>query len=176
MKILKAIIAAVWVFFCCPGRCCDGAVEVGFPDSFGQADEIPVIRKAARRNGCFGDDFLLLLAIRKAENGCKGREFGIINPKCDAEMWRNPESTLDIQAGWAAATIMKHHRRFGSCYECVGDAGGFAASYQYRVTDAFIDSLAERYCPFDADPKGHVNWKKNVKYWFEKFRVEGIQL
>jgi len=105
--------------------------------------EMPIIKQAATRNNCVGDDFVLLLAIRLSENGAEGKEFGILNPKAN---------NLDKQAGWAAATIMKHHKRFGSS----------------AVTQEFINSLADRYCPPTADPQGNKNWKINVWYWFKE--------
>lgn len=108
--------------------------------------EMPVIKPAAVRNGiAYGsDDFYLLLAIRLVENGKHGREFGIINPKAN---------TLDLQAAWCAATIVKHHKRSG----------------MNGVTPAFIKSLGLRYCP----PTAHElnrNWEKNVTFWFNKLK------
>lgn len=100
--------------------------------------EIPTIRKAAERNGIkYGsDDWYLLLAIRLAENGRPGLEFGIMNPKA---------KDLDLQAAWCACTIMNQHKRYGSML----------------VTEDFIKSLGLRYCP----PKAHKlnkNWQGNV--------------
>jgi len=114
-----------------------------------QEAEIPTIRKAAERNGIkyASDDWFLLLAIRKAENGGNGLQFGIMNPKAD---------NLDKQAGWASATIIKHHKRFGSP----------------KVTPEFINSLADRYCPIECDPQGNKNWKKNVRFWFDRWKNE----
>lgn len=102
-----------------------------------------VIRKAAERNGIeFGsDDWFILLAIRKAENGRAGCEFGVKNPKA----W---DTDLDTQAGWASATIVKNRGRW--------DGNG-----------DFIDFLADRYCPIECDPVGNKNWKRNVKYFTE---------
>jgi hypothetical protein len=102
-----------------------------------------IIRAAAVRNGCVGDDYLILLAIRKAENGPKNLEFGVKNPKAN---------NLDRQAGFAAATIMAHHKRQPTL-----------------MGKAFIDSLADRYCPPSCDPVGNRNWKKNVWYWYCRF-------
>jgi len=108
--------------------------------------EEATIRKAAERNGCRGDDYLILRAIRKAENGPKNLEFGVMNPKAN---------NLDRQAGWAAATIVAQHRR------------------QPTLTGkAFIESLADRYCPPSCDPVGNRNWKKNVWYWFVKYKEQ----
>ena len=106
-------------------------------------------RAAAERNNCRGDDFIILLAIRKAENGRAGCEFGIKHPKA----W---DTTLDKQAGWAAATVVKNRTRWydsGACHEV-----------------DFITFLADRYCPKSADPEGNKHWKKNVLYWFRKLK------
>ncbi len=67
--------------------------------------EYKVIKQAADRNQCYGDDFIILLAIRKAENGRKGLEFGVMHP-------RAIDTNLDIQAGWCAATIVKNRVRW----------------------------------------------------------------
>jgi hypothetical protein len=40
------------------------------------------------------------------------------------------------------------------------------------VTTTFINSLGDRYCPASCDPAGNKNWKRNVNFWFEKFRKE----
>ncbi len=109
----------------------------------GEPTEQAIIRKAAERNKCRGDDYLILLAIRKAENG-KRREFGVMNPKAN---------NLDRQAGWAAATIMNQRKRTPGL--CDID---------------FISALADRYCPPSCDPAGNRNWKKNVWYWFVKYK------
>lgn len=111
----------------------------------------PII-KAAERNGIkyLSDDWFLLMAIRKAENGGKGREWGIMNPKANTE---------ELQAAWCAATIMKNHKRYGNG----------------AVTEDYISFLGSRYCPVgaDNDPKGlNKNWIKNVTYWFHKLRGE----
>jgi len=103
-------------------------------------------RKAAERNGCFGDDFLILLAIRKSENGESGKEFGV-----KGKAWG---TDLETQAAWAAATIVKTRER----WERAG-----------RPTD-FIEYLADRYVPPEDDPEGNLNFKKNVPFWFRRFK------
>ena len=111
--------------------------------------ELPTITKAAERNGIQrdSDDFRLLCAIRLAENGRPGREFGIMNPKAN---------TLDKQAGWCAATIMNQHKRFGSA----------------KVTPEFIHSLAKRYCPIGCDTDNGTNqyWERNVTYFYGRLK------
>jgi len=111
--------------------------------------ELPTIQKAGERNGCVKDDLCLLVAIRIQENGEKGTEFGVLHPKAKGK-------GLDVQAGWAAATIMKHHKRYDSD----------------KVTDGFIYSLADRYCPKADDPEGNANWKKNVPKIYRKVKRE----
>ena len=114
--------------------------------------ELDTIIGAAERNNCTGDDFWLLLAIRKAENGAAGREFGVLHPRCLQLIREQPGKSLDIQAGWAAATIVKNRKRWLR-------AGG---------DDGFINFLGDRYCPAAIDPQGNVNWKRNVRYWFDR--------
>ena len=148
MKLLKFISAALAGFGVLFGIVpdCDGAVCRG---KLSLEAEIPTIRKAALRNSIkFGsDDWFLLLAIRKAENGRDGCEFGIKHPKA----W---DTNLDTQAGWASATIIKHHKRLGIA----------------QITPEVINSLGNRYCPKEVDPIGNKYWKRNVKYFFEKFK------
>ena len=79
-----------------------GPMAVGNPSDQFKASEYATIAQAAKRNDCHGELFIILLAIRKAENGGPGREFGIMNPKAD---------NLDKQAGWAAATVVKNYQR-----------------------------------------------------------------
>ena len=108
--------------------------------------ELPTIIRAAKRNDCVGDNFLLLCSIRLAENGGEGREFGILHP--DAI-----DTNLDVQAGWCAATIMANHDRFD----------------YHKVDDHFIEMLGERYCPPEIHPLNQ-HWQTNVKYFYDKFK------
>lgn len=155
MRIIKTIGAVLLAALCCPEYYCDGAVQVQITDC-NLLEELPVILRAAERNNCKGDDFLILRAIRKAKNGAPGREFGVLHPRCLAEIARRPQDSLDIQAGWAAATIIKNRKR----WTAAGRPGGF------------IDFLGNRYCPASADAEGNKNWKANVKYFYRKFKRE----
>jgi hypothetical protein len=141
MRLLKAIITGFGVlcglfFGFIPA--CGGAVCLD--------NDILIIKIAAERNGIkYGsDDWYLLLAIRKAENGSK-YQFGVINEKAN---------TLMFQAAWCAATIMHHHKRFGS----------------NKVTPEYIESLGDWYCPKATDLIGNKNWKRNVNYWLKKLK------
>ena len=119
-------------------------------DVFGA--EYDVIVAAAKRNDLAKADYKILFAIRKAENGKKGREFGILHPKCEEQMRKDPKNTLSIQAGWCAATIKNNRVR----WEKLGSKGDF------------IEHLSKIYAPVGAsnDPTGlNENWFKNVKHW-----------
>lgn len=141
---VKTLLAIIGVLFGispdCNGAICRGKLTF--------EAEIPTIRKAAERNDVkFGsDDWFILLAIRKAENGRDGLQFGVMNPKA---------YNLDTQAGWASATIIKNRARWiergRPCYD-------------------FIEFLSNRYCPPEDDPEGNVNWKRNVRFWSEKLK------
>lgn len=158
MGIVSAVVGFFWAALCCPEIYCIGAerpaVCVQIQDQDTLICELPIIRIAANRNNCKGDKFSLLLAVRKSENGRPGREFGILDPEALARIDREPKRSLDIQAGWAAATIIKNHQRWKNA----GRPGDF------------IDYLADRYVPKEADPVGNQNWKRNVRYWFNKFK------
>lgn len=32
----------------------------------------------------------------------------------------------------------------------------------------FIDFMADKYCPYSADPIGNTNWKRNVRYFMNR--------
>jgi hypothetical protein len=112
--------------------------------------EYTIIKAAAKRNGCTDEKlFSILLAVRKAENGKPGLEFGVMHP-------RAKNTNLDTQAGWAAATVVKNYER----WQAAGSPGDF------------IDFLGARYAPVGAanDPNGlNRHWTKNVRYWRDKF-------
>ena len=127
--------------------------------------EFVIIEAAAKRNGCEGDDFLILLAIRKAENGRAGRQFGVMHP--DAI-----DTDLDTQAGWAAATIVKNRSRWELGGRPALEGGGKpdTADASSRADQIeFIKFLGKRYCP----PSAHQlnrHWVKNVTWWYEVFK------
>ena len=104
--------------------------------------ELPTIWAAAERNGLRNEDWPLLLAIRRAERGGPGREFGIMDSRA---------YNLDLQAAWASCTIIKHHKRHDA-HDCGLD---------------FVECLGLRYCPPEAHP-GNVHWLGNVRYFISK--------
>ena len=84
----------------------------------------------------------VVAAIRFAENGGKGREYGILHPRV--------KPTYRSQAGWCAATVQKNFDRWTKA----GSKGDF------------ITFLGNRYCPVGAenDPTGlNKHWQKNVR-------------
>ena len=89
----------------------------------------------------------IVAAIRYAENGGPGRQYGVLHPR--ARGYRS-------QAGWCAATVQKNWDRWHKA----GSPGDF------------IDFLGNRYCPIgaDNDPNGlNQHWKKNVRHFVARF-------
>ncbi len=177
INALQAIFAMLLAVFSSPEYCCSGAVEVQVNGDI-PIEELRVIFRAAERNKCRGDDFLLLLAIRKAENGRPSREFGILHPRCLKQIAERPEDSLDIQAGWAAATIGKNRCRWESAIDehrltqIQNKSTVQSVKSVAKSNDEFIDFLGDRYCPASVDPQGNENWKRNVRYFFDKFKRE----
>ncbi len=114
------------------------------------AEEIKIINAAAKRNNLRKELYPILFAIRKAEDGRHGCEFGIIHPRA----WN---TNLDTQAGWAAATVQKNYDRW------------VKADRPFT----FITYLGMRYCPVgaDNDPNNlNKNWIPNVAIWTDKIK------
>lgn len=87
----------------------------------------------------------LCAAIRRAENGGPGREFGVMSKKA---------RTYDEQAGWCAAIAWKRWQEFQT-----GKHG-----------DDFLVYLASRYAPAGSanDPEGlNRHWLRNVRGWMK---------
>ncbi len=119
------------------------------PEARSQKPEVKekeIILQAARHNGLNADQTAILMAIRRAENGKAGREFGVLHPKA-------VDTNLRTQARWAAATVAANWKRF---------ADTRTQELKNPRTQEFIHFLADRYCPPSVDPVGNRNWKKNV--------------
>lgn len=97
-----------------------------------------------------GIDARFLAAVRVAENGGPGREFGVLSV---------PAPTYEDQARVAAVSIRNNITRYEN-------ATGFgAAADDGRLTREFIDFMAARWAPTGAenDPNGlNANWPGNV--------------
>ena len=88
-------------------------------------------------------------AIRYAENGGKGRQYGILDKRV--------KPTYRSQAGWCAATVQKNYDRWVKA----GSKG------------EFVVFLGKRYCPVgaDNDPNGLNNhWINNVEEFYKRFK------
>ena len=88
-------------------------------------------------------------AIRYAENGGKGREYGILHKRV--------KPTYRSQAGWCAATVQKSYDRWVKA----GSKG------------EFVVFLGNRYCPVgaDNDPDGlNKHWIGNVRKFHARFK------
>ena len=90
----------------------------------------------------------IVSAIRYAENGGKGREYGILHPRV--------KPTYRSQAGWCASTVQKNYDRWVKA----GSKG------------EFIVFLGNRYCPVGADNDNGTNkhWIGNVTHYTQKFK------
>ena len=87
----------------------------------------------------------IVAAIRYAENGGKGREYGILHPRV--------KPTYRSQAGWCAATVQKNYDRW--------------LKVRGEADCDFIPFLGHRYCPIgaDNDPNGlNKHWIQNVNH------------
>jgi hypothetical protein len=109
-------------------------------------DEHATIMEAARANDCTDPVLVCVLhAIRTAENGRHGLEFGVMHSRA-----KDQPNSLRVQAGWAAATVRKNLTRWIHSGEDVD----------------FITFLGRRYAPVGAanDPMNLNNhWIQNVK-------------
>ena len=88
-------------------------------------------------------------AIRYAENGRAGREYGILAKRV--------KPTYRSQAGWCAATVQKNYDRWVKA----GKRG------------EFVVFLGNRYCPVgaDNDPNGlNKHWIGNVRKFYARFK------
>lgn len=116
-------------------------------------EEYATIKEAADRNKCTGDLLTVLLAIRKSENGPRGREFGVLAHGAK-------DTNLNTQAGWSAATVVKNYKRWRES----GSRG------------SFIAFLGNVYCPTSGDHlrpaerQLNQNWVKNVTHWYNKLQ------
>ena len=151
-------------------------------ERFSFKDEIPTIMKIAEEYFSKGDieypvnPYALLLAIREAEKGRKGFEFGIISAK---------NTNLETQCRYACETIINNVKRFHQylqeeersalserredelCSRSVEGKPGFPLQ-----CDDFITFLGSRYAPAGADNDPHnlnSHWVSNVKFFYNQF-------
>ena len=151
-------------------------------ERFSFPEEIPTIMKIAQEYFSKGDieypvnPYALLLAIREAEKGRKGFEFGIISAK---------NTDLETQCRYACETIINNMKRFYQylqegersalserredelCSHSAEGKPGFPLKY-----NDFITFLGSRYAPVGADNDPHnlnAHWVRNVKFFYNQF-------
>jgi hypothetical protein len=112
----------------------------------GPQEEYDMTKLVADEYGLKGDQRKLLFAIRYAENGRQGREFGVLTP--EAQRFADdpdPEKSFLTQARWAAGTIKRRY-------------------------DGDLQKFQQRWAPIGAknDPKNlNANWLKNVQEYMD---------
>lgn len=132
-------------------------------EEFRFTDEIPLIFKHAERLDIEPE---LLMAIRTAENGAPGREYGIIpNARYAQDKGYTMNGTFyhyinetEKQVAWCARTVRNNLDRF---------------ALDSKGKENFIDYLGEVYCPVGAsnDPRGlNRHWEPNVQGFYEQFK------
>ena len=135
-------------------------------------DELPTILRTAERVGVEPE---LLLAIRQAENGEQGLQFGIIPTeryRRDLGVTENgrfryypDDGELEKQASWSAWTVRRNRERWEALPE--NERTGY---------EDFIDFLGDRYAPVgaDNDPGGlNSNWERNVRFFYRQLSGRG---
>lgn len=115
-----------------------------------QSEIDTILQTSARYNV----DARMLAAIRKAENGGPGREFGVTSV---------PAPDYQSQANVAAESIRNNQDRYEA------EKGYASTTLDGRITDEFIAYMGARYAPIGAanDPTGlNANWVRNVQNFY----------
>jgi len=115
-------------------------------------DEYPIILNAAKRNNIPDNDYdnlSMLYAIRRAENGRMGREFGVLSPRAMEQKGDTPQMTLDRQAGWAAASILSNRKKY-------------EASDKSKPFEEFMGNIWAPQGVANDPTNLNANWAKNV--------------
>lgn len=130
-------------------------------------NELPIIVAIAREEGLTREDTLMLLAIREAENGPKGYEYGVKAAR---------GTDLETQARWCARSIKKNHERYQMFLQ-----GGYQGSKRYVKYEDGIDFV--EFMAYYGGPTGYgwapmcpenSRWANNVRYRIDKFRKEAL--
>ena len=145
-----------------------------------QEKEWPTLVKVAREKGLTQEDTLLLLAIRGAEQGPAGFEFGVKAAK---------GTDLAEQARWSANTIKNNRLRFNQLQtEFI-----YPGSRRQVTREMFWDSPNPDFIEFmgyyggptgygwapihyqampEKERRSNQNWSKNVRSLMEKYRKQ----
>lgn len=126
--------------------------------------EYPVIRAMCANRGL---DVLFICAIRVAEGGGPGRQFGVVS--VDAPDY-------DTQLRVCTRTIAGYLADYDCNPFALVEAGGM---HRLVYTPAFISYCQIRYAPTDAanDPNSlNANWRGNVQRFYDTFVQHGYPL
>lgn len=125
-------------------------------------EEYPVIMNAAQRNGIqpqHHERLAMLFAIRRAENGGHGKQFGVLAANAGAKKGETFLQSLDRQAGHASVGLINGEKRH---QEHVASGG----------TMGFVEHFGKRWAPQGVanDPKNlNKHWVKNVTRYRSNF-------
>jgi len=120
-----------------------------------------------RAGEAYGVDPLFLAAIRQAEAGRPGREFGVLV---------GAANTYETQVKYTANTITHY------LFDYVGNpTNRIIAAGHHRIiyNSRFIEYTARRYAPIGAgnDPTSlNANWLKNVTFHYNRYTRRGWDL
>lgn len=126
------------------------------------AEELAQLRVIGEESGV---DVYLLAAIRRAENGGPGREFGVLS--VEAPSW---EDQARVCAATVRGVLVRSHAKAFRRVERVG------ARARLAYSPAVIGDLGRRYAPVSADndPRGlNLAWVSNVGKLYERFCQHG---
>lgn len=129
--------------------------------------EWPQILSAAAR---LGVDPYFILAVRRAENGKAGQEYGVLSV---------PAPTYGAQLGVCCTSVRNHIDRYQQAAKSPASAGQVLGSGIERCmyTRGFIRSFADRWAPHGVanDPKDlNHNWFDNVTTLYFRAAEEGF--
>ena len=125
-------------------------------------EEYPVIIKAAQRNGIephHHERLAMLFAIRRAENGGHGKQFGVLAKNAGAKKGETFLQSLDRQAGHASVGVLNGEKRH---QEHIASGG----------TLGFVEHFGKRWAPQGVanDPTNlNKHWVKNVTKYKSDF-------
>ena len=130
--------------------------------------EIPVIVKVAIEYKLGLEDTYLLLAIRDAENGSKGNEFGVQVAK---------NSNLETQARYAARSIKLNRARYADYVRGEYQGSRRKVTFKEYPNLDFIEFMAyyggpTAYGWAPLSVKGNETWAKNVRDRMEYYKKE----
>lgn len=121
------------------------------PQTPDMESEFPVIMDACFDNDLSEEECMFLLAVRNAENGPSGNEFGVKRAK---------KTNLRRQAGEAAASVVKNRERYDKHLRS-GGVPNYTLFFAH-----FGGPIGNGWAPIKGVPEGeakmNANWPRNV--------------